>query len=294
MSATGKPEASGLLLHSGWLSANELTTRDFFWWYRMREVAGPPAEEFAARYASPDPNWNGAFFPVEELEAAVEACFGPEYDPACSAAGTPASMTRNTAATCSRPGGTRRPAGNLRWTADGDSYTVTYEVPDMTRRMTLTARRTDDGFRYLSCLPEGAILTEEEAGELVTGVLGQLRIFPEEDGSFHDNGTGVLLLGERWESPAELGGRELLFWLRCNGFPVESRRTMRASFRHRRRTQRWRRTLPDTTHRCCGNPNSTMPPPTATGSGSSAAGGWGIAGGSPIIRFSRTASTGSP
>ena len=30
--ATGKPEASGLLLHSGWLSANELTTRDFFWW----------------------------------------------------------------------------------------------------------------------------------------------------------------------------------------------------------------------------------------------------------------------
>ena len=40
--------------------------------------------------------------------------------------------------------------------------------------------------------------------------------------AFHDNGTGVLLLGERWESPAELGGRELLFWLRCNGFPVES------------------------------------------------------------------------
>ena len=220
--ATGKAEASGLLLHSGWLSANELTTKDFFWWYRMREWLALPAEEFAARYASPDPDWSGAFFPEEELEAAVDACFSPEYDPAA--------LRRNTGFYAAEYGGYLQPVQGERggpleiygWTADGDNYTVTYEVPDMTRRMTLTARKTDDGFRYLSCLPERAILTEEEAGELVTGVLGQLRIFPEEDGSFHDNGTGVLLLGERWESPAKLGGRELLFWLRCNGFPVES------------------------------------------------------------------------
>lgn len=112
--ATGKPEASGLLLHSGWLSANELTTKDFFWWYRMREWLALPAEEFAARYVSPDPNWNGAFFPEEELEAAVEACFGPEYDPAALRRDTGFYAAEYGGYQQPVQGGTRQPAGNLR------------------------------------------------------------------------------------------------------------------------------------------------------------------------------------